>query len=318
MKECDGDTTGPNAFRGTIGKQLQNCEKKPVVKFEPIEFRCNVENLTEISNSLSTDQRYLFDICTSISKGACPLSLANRFPGKICHSRWLTLANRICRLYISTQRPSKILIMLVKFVLWVYAPTHFEVKHRSSCVFGPIHLANVIKASKFLEKKYLNVVQAAISRNAFFAHPENLLLAILNDDDERIRYRGWTKIIQTRNENLSSLRQFQVPALNFDADNYIEMVDWENSEISVPPILQHFDFGSKSARTLANVKLIHHNLPFDLLEVDCHTQATERCVKLVTEASNSVCGEQRRDGHIINTLQSRNAMPEFRIKVNLM
>ena len=36
-----------------------------------------------------------------------------------------------------------------------------------------------------------------------------------------------------------------------------------------------------------------------------HTQAVERCVKLVTEACVAICGEDRRDGFIRVCLQSR-------------
>lgn len=32
----DGSTTGPQTFSGEIGKQLESCEKKSVVQFQPI------------------------------------------------------------------------------------------------------------------------------------------------------------------------------------------------------------------------------------------------------------------------------------------
>lgn len=50
------------------------------------------------------------------------------------------------------------------------------------------------------------------------------------------------------------------------------------------------------------------------MKLSCNTQPVERCVKLVTEASKSVCGEHRRNGFIINTLESRKIMPIFRTK----
>lgn len=42
----------------------------------------------------------------------------------------------------------------------------------------------------------------------------------------------------------------------------------------------------------------------------CHTQAVERCIEVVTEAaSQSVCGENRRDGFIRTRLETRAKMP---------
>lgn len=46
----------------------------------------------------------------------------------------------------------------------------------------------------------------------------------------------------------------------------------------------------------------------------CHTQAVERCVKIVTEASLAVCGEVSRDGFIRSRLEGRHLMPVFNTK----
>lgn len=46
----------------------------------------------------------------------------------------------------------------------------------------------------------------------------------------------------------------------------------------------------------------------------CHTQAVERCVKLVTEASSLVCSSDARDGLIRSRIESRQKMPSFETK----
>ena len=43
-------------------------------------------------------------------------------------------------------------------------------------------------------------------------------------------------------------------------------------------------------------------------EISCHTQAVERHVKLVTEASKAVCGPKYRDGFICARIASRQLM----------
>ena len=46
----------------------------------------------------------------------------------------------------------------------------------------------------------------------------------------------------------------------------------------------------------------------------CHTQSVERHIKLVTEASSSVCDHLNREGYIRNKLKSRAATPQFNSK----
>lgn len=315
--EHDGVTKSPKTFDGPIGKRMQNCEQQPVVKFEKIAFDCNIGDLSELSKSISSDQSYLYDICTAISNGVCESDLEKRFPGKLSHSRFVTAANRLCRLYVSTRHPSNLLVVLVKYILRVYAPTHFNIKYRPSCVFGPIHLLNVIKNSRFLEGKYLNTVQRTIARNAFFSHPESIALTMLCDNDKNVRYRAWRRLIEIR-KYLSNdrVRTFNLPRLNFNANDYTEMIDFEREAQTTPPILRNFNFNMGDAKFYARKKIFEYDIGFDLKDLPCHTQSVERCVKLVTEASKCVCGEERRDGFIINTLTSRNVMPVFRTKTD--
>ena len=46
----------------------------------------------------------------------------------------------------------------------------------------------------------------------------------------------------------------------------------------------------------------------------CHTQATERCIRLVTEASAKVSGQTARDGFIRAGIASRQIMKTFNTK----
>ena len=56
----------------------------------------------------------------------------------------------------------------------------------------------------------------------------------------------------------------------------------------------------------------------ELFDFPCHTQAVERCVKLVTEASTKVYGKDRRDGFIRATIHSRRLMPRLESKKDLI
>ncbi|CAG9839024.1 unnamed protein product [Diabrotica balteata] len=41
----------------------------------------------------------------------------------------------------------------------------------------------------------------------------------------------------------------------------------------------------------------------------CHTQAMERCVKIITDVSIKVCDEESRDGYIRAKLNTRKNLP---------
>ena len=58
-------------------------------------------------DSLNSDAKYLYDICTGITNDIIADILLKESPGKIHNAGWLTLANSILRLYISKSKPSK-------------------------------------------------------------------------------------------------------------------------------------------------------------------------------------------------------------------
>ncbi|GBM55603.1 hypothetical protein AVEN_42333-1 [Araneus ventricosus] len=99
----DGTTTGPRSLTGEIRKSLAGCEKLPVVSSTTIEYTlCEVTN----KKDLSTDQLYLIEICEVIKCSHCRESMSKINPRKVCHSRWLTTANRILRLNVAHENPS--------------------------------------------------------------------------------------------------------------------------------------------------------------------------------------------------------------------
>jgi len=114
LQNLDGVTHFPTSFSGPIGKAIQACESMPVVQCSPI----TLENFPSVDNTdLSSDQKYLFDMCQVIAAGVCQEDIALRKPGPVVHSRWLTTASRILRLYISSVNPSEQLVTLTTFII---------------------------------------------------------------------------------------------------------------------------------------------------------------------------------------------------------
>ncbi|GBO45631.1 hypothetical protein AVEN_22680-1 [Araneus ventricosus] len=109
---------GLNLLLGHSGSSSLAVEKLPVVDYEPID--CSITDIDR--NLLSIGQQYLLDISNAITSGNCPEDLENRDPGPLFHSRWLTAANRVLRLYLSSSDPSGNLTEIIGFILKLYMP----------------------------------------------------------------------------------------------------------------------------------------------------------------------------------------------------
>lgn len=314
FSKLDGSTSGPESFSGPLGKRIQKCDGLDIVQFEPIDFPCALD-VEEIKQDLSTDQQLLFEICIAISNGKFSEDLKNRKIGPVAHSRWLTTAMRILRTYASDDEPSANLKNIATYIVQVYAPAIYNIKYKSSIVYGPIHLAQIIKSAQCMPPVCRDILNRNISNNCYFAHAENVTLAMLNDDSEEIRLKAWHKIYAARQQEIeNSLRKFRSPQLNFSCESYTQLIDYDNAQYFNPPILKDYEFTEDQIVDLASKRILEHDFGEYLKDMPCHTQAVERSVKLVTEASQRVCGHEARNGFIFNTLYSRRLMPKFESK----
>jgi hypothetical protein len=304
IQNLDGKTTGPRGFAGPIGNQLHKCETLNIEEFTPVVVDIPFVNVKD----LSTDQKYLFEIHQAISNGNVSENLANRNPGNMSHSRWLTTASRILRLYVGTEDPTDSLLTLTHFIMFVYAPMWFKIKCQPQVKFGPKHIFQTLQLVQTLNDKVKSVVQPVIQRNAFFAHPENLLLAMIQDENHSFRELGWRRIQKARNEAKTGVvRKFIIPKLNFECQNYTEIINWKNTVVTEPPLTLTLADHDISENIMSRKTFEHEDFPN-------HTQAVERVIKLVTDASLAVCGPESRDGWIRARLASRNRMPQFNSK----
>lgn len=217
---------------------MQSCEKLKIVDFNALETTLPV---VEDRADLSTDQKYLLDILIYIVTGTCSQDLANRYPGHMSHSRWLTTANRILRLYVSTETPSESLKILTTFVVKVYAPCWFMIKTKPLCTHGSKHLFSLIERSRYLSKHLKKVIDPVIQRNGYFGHAENILLSMLVDERKAIRELAYRRILKARSSQKSlCIRSFSIPPFYFDATDYMDLINWQQLEISEPPITISF------------------------------------------------------------------------------
>lgn len=218
----------------------------------------------------------------------------------------------ILRLYVATAKPSKALQVLVKFVCKVYALIWFSIKCKPSCKYASRHLHEAIKRSRYLPQELKKVIDPVIQRNGYYAHPENILLSMLTDDRQYVRELGLRRILKVRkNKTQGNLnqRKFKIPKIVFDSKDYIDMINWKDEIISEPPIIAHV-----SDLELKNLIQDPVTPAVEFPLFPCHTQAVERGVKLVSEASGLVCGFNSRNGLILSKLESQKKIKVFDTK----
>jgi len=194
---------------------------------------CHITDFThlpdDIVNNLSPDQKYLYQICVAVIDGIVPETLQCSKIRNLCHSRWLTLANRIMRIYVSLETSSKYyetIIYLVKYIVGVYYKTFAAIKYKPSLADGPLHLHNQIKYIKSeFDGDELVLLLESVQNNCTFAHPENLIIAMMCSDNIDAMRQAINIISSIRKFPLDSFeaRQFILPKVKTRAPHYNEM-----------------------------------------------------------------------------------------------
>lgn len=154
----------------------------------------------------------------------------------------------------------------------------------------------------------MTVVKSTLQRNAFMVHPEHLLLAMLFDSRKHIRCLALQRILKARQAKLITKRVFKPPKVNFDADDYIDIIDWQSTSVTEPPLIS--DLSKQEIQLIVETGTSERKE----FKIPSHTQAVERIVKEVTEASKQVCGSKERDGFIKSRLLDREYLPKFETK----
>ncbi|GBN56984.1 hypothetical protein AVEN_233687-1 [Araneus ventricosus] len=112
-------------------------------------------------------------------------------------------------------------------------------------------------------------------------------------------------------EGENVLRKFSVPVLNFNANDYIDMIDWNEPKLKrYEPLLTKM-LPDAEIETIAKTGKAPDA---QLFKVPCHSQETERCVRLVTEASGKVYGLEERHGFVLARIKLQQAMKKFDTK----
>lgn len=100
----------------------------------------------------------------------------------------------------------------------------------------------MIYKSRIFDSAIKNIIDPVIQRNGYFAHPENILLAMIADERQHIRELALKRVLKFKVNSipaLNEIRIFKVPIINFDAKDYTELIDWQLPNLTVPPLLKN-------------------------------------------------------------------------------
>ncbi|GBN60984.1 hypothetical protein AVEN_126032-1 [Araneus ventricosus] len=100
-------------------------------------------------------------------------------------------------------------------------------------------------------------------------------VAMLVDEREHIQELGYRRILKARETApKKTIRNFVPLKINFQASDYIEIINWNSCVVYPPPILR--DVSEDYIKSLINsdTKPIR-----EIQNFPCRTQALERCVK---------------------------------------
>ena len=322
MKNLGMETSGANSFVGELGDLIKDDVHLYEVdeKFEVLEFGHELRDIPDsIVEDLSTDQKYFYKIVKMVLSGDLDHDVLKQVVGPVNHSRWLTTACRLCRLWVSkhTLRKNSVIYknlkIIISFIVSVYAVMWFEIKCRSNILHGPRHMLKAVQlVDMHCPVKLKAVVEEVMQRGGWHAHSENLLLSLLGSEDEEERKFAVDIIKKVRGDSEfgdKSVRDFHVPLLNFKANSLFNLIDMSD----IANIHEPVQTCQISTNELDQFLLC----PFPSPDVECHTQSCERAVKETTIAASKVFGFERRDGYIRAKMKSRKLVPSVKSKKSL-
>ena len=172
----------------------------------------------------------------------------------------------------------------------------FRIRLHSKCTEGPSNLVFSLQLLKDLPQPLPGIIRPVIQRNAYWAHPEALLLAMAADPAEEVRAHAVQTIQQCRRQPQEQVRPYLLPMVNMEAEDITQLIDWQAELVTEPPLT--VDLSDAALLEISRTPLQVDHYPV-------HTVAVERAVKVVTEASRAVVGEEQRHGFICSRLRHR-------------
>lgn len=92
-----------------------------------------------------------------------------------------------------------------------------------------------IRQSCRLSEPMRVIVDIVIQHNGYFGYLENVLLSMLSGDRQHVRELGIRRILRACKQGNCRIRFFQIPLLNFEAEVFTELIDWQSFTVTESP-----------------------------------------------------------------------------------
>ena len=225
-------------------------------------------------------------------------------------------------------------------IIMFSAPMWFIIKCNPGVTKGPLNTFRSLQLLKNLNAAEKKVAKKAIQRNAFFAHTDQLLLAMCADEDEAVRRKAVGLIRKLREEQqvqddeevesdsddglsdddqdlfMYTDDEEEEEDVDEEGDEEIEL-DRSIREVRVPRLKWQTHMIDWKKELVTEPPFLSSLTDEQLISIlDCplqvplwlnNTQAVERGIKAVT-------GQVERDGFIKQRMYSRKLMPKFNSK----
>ena len=201
------------------------------------------------------------------------------------------------------------LLRLVTVILNLYLPGWFKYKCNPHIQEGAKNFYYLVDLSRSLSKQDMTIAHKVLQDNAFWPHSENLIISMFSDIREEVRRKAVLRVMKARREFIpdTQCRQFIPPKVNFQAQNYFDLIDWDSVPCTEPPLTMDMSLDAIMA-------IIGE--PLCLPSYPNHTQDVERMVRVVSEVATKRAGYNARHRTILKVLQSRSLVPMFNTKKN--
>ena len=152
-------------------------------------------------DSLSSDQRLLYEYTVGISRGKVDPRFASWKIGPLNQARSLTLAIRLMCLWTRGAYPQNLstkLYSLINFIVNVYAICWFDIKKSNKFHHQQIYIYNMIDR---IRKKPIEVQRITLKNlqyNALALLLENVLFSMVKFDEPEVREEGIKRILAIR------------------------------------------------------------------------------------------------------------------------
>ena len=301
-----GETKCKTSLKGNIGSMLPTVTDLPstAMSFKQIHTDAFFELPHHVVSDLSSDQHYAYLMWKTIcNKDIVSWNIVKNLQvGPLAKSRWLTMALRLCRLFIS-DRDSRDLDIeeeqklenVVQYVIKVYLPMWFKIKTRENFLYGPENLLYFLKLSQTISvnTEIQRAIKKSLENNSYWARSDKVILSMLCNENIELRRQAVDLIVRIRQgkqKGFSPPIEIKKPKMNFSALTLPDLLD---GNLLLEPIFTA-EFETKDLKELVTQPQL-----LKLPVFPGHTQSVERQIRRCSEVSSNVWDRESRDARML-------------------